>query len=502
MADRQFVAPFGSKATPADWLLPASLQIIPKAAWASFNGAFAAGAFKPCLRIISDSGHVAAEAVSDVIVQAGGSADVSWFPGVDEDAEQVAPFTAGTWTRVAEPLISPTVAWEGVGVQEPDVHYEAGTWKMWYSSASVTGGIGYASCTSDPTIPANWTKFAGNPVLGAGGSGIAGFSARQHVRKVSGTYHCFYSDAVGGGNLKRSTSANGTTWAAPTTAIASGAVAGVNGWANSDLYFDGTSWFLFVEGNIGAGPVHQWAPYLFKNTAITGDGAWVVQNGGAPLSSLQVSGYDNGYGQGLSIAEIDGTDTFQLGAPYVLWCHASKATNPVTSDIMHAYGVAPSFTTWTPVSTFDLLHNGGTFEQSQAADPNVLQVSGKSYLFFTGENANTLAGYINLATFDGTLLQFLNGSQGSGTLVALTSSGGTLALTNPSGPTTNIEIPPSGVTAATYGDAYSSPQVTVAADGITTLASTVPIIGLAPLANAAIPDLIFTAAGDVVMAPG
>lgn len=82
MPDRQFVAPFGSKAAPADWLLPASLQIVPKAAWAQFNGAGASGAFKPCLRIISDSGHIAAEAVSETIVAAGASADVTWFPGV------------------------------------------------------------------------------------------------------------------------------------------------------------------------------------------------------------------------------------------------------------------------------------------------------------------------------------------------------------------------------------------------------------------------------------
>ena len=86
MPDRQFVAPFGAKQAPADWVLPASLEILPKIAWASFDGSGAAGAFKPCLRLISDSGHVAAEAVSEIVVAAGASADVTWFPGVDEDA--------------------------------------------------------------------------------------------------------------------------------------------------------------------------------------------------------------------------------------------------------------------------------------------------------------------------------------------------------------------------------------------------------------------------------
>lgn len=89
MADRQFVAPFGNKQAPADWVLPASLEILPKLAYAHFDGTSAAGTFLPCLRFISDSGHVAVEAVSEEQVVAGASADVSWFPGVDEDITTV-----------------------------------------------------------------------------------------------------------------------------------------------------------------------------------------------------------------------------------------------------------------------------------------------------------------------------------------------------------------------------------------------------------------------------
>lgn len=84
MPDRQYVAPFGDKAVPADWVLPAALEFMPKLAYASFNGAAAGGSFKPCLRLISDSGHVAAEAVADTIVAAGASADVTWFPAVSQ----------------------------------------------------------------------------------------------------------------------------------------------------------------------------------------------------------------------------------------------------------------------------------------------------------------------------------------------------------------------------------------------------------------------------------
>ena len=79
MADRQFKVG-GMQSCPADWTLPASLQIILKTAYASFNGSGAASSFLPCLRIKSDSGDVAFEAVAQTQVAAGASADVTWFP--------------------------------------------------------------------------------------------------------------------------------------------------------------------------------------------------------------------------------------------------------------------------------------------------------------------------------------------------------------------------------------------------------------------------------------
>ena len=157
------------------------------------------------------------------------------------------------------------------------------------------------------------------------------------------------------------------------------------------------------------GPLNQWSPYLFKNSSISGDGSWAVQNGGNPLTSLQVSGYNVGYGQGPVIAEIDGTLTFSIGGTFVLWTHASATGSPSTSDIYHSLSNDTGFVSWVPQSPFDLIHNGSTFEPSQVADPCVLQVTGQSYLFFSGQNANTAAGYINLATYNGTLAQFLAG---------------------------------------------------------------------------------------------
>jgi hypothetical protein len=69
----------------------------------------------------------------------------------------------------------------------------------------------------------------------------------------------------------------------------------------------------------------------------------------------------------------------------------------------------------------------------------------------------------------------------------------------------NSDLPASGVTAGTYGDAADVAQITVSAAGLITAATNVPVSAsgtvYAPLTNPAVPDLIFTADGDVIMAP-
>lgn len=59
----------------------------------------------------------------------------------------------------------------------------------------------------------------------------------------------------------------------------------------------------------------------------------------------------------------------------------------------------------------------------------------------------------------------------------LTSTGGTITVTTPTGPTTNVDLPASGVTAGTYGDATHVARVTIDAEGRATAASNVAITG-------------------------
>lgn len=58
----------------------------------------------------------------------------------------------------------------------------------------------------------------------------------------------------------------------------------------------------------------------------------------------------------------------------------------------------------------------------------------------------------------------------------LASPSGTLAVTNPAGPTTDVDLAPSGVAAGTYGDSSHSAEITVDADGRITAASNQSIV--------------------------
>lgn len=71
-----------------------------------------------------------------------------------------------------------------------------------------------------------------------------------------------------------------------------------------------------------------------------------------------------------------------------------------------------------------------------------------------------------------------SGGGGAGTISDITSTGGTITVTAPTGPTTNVDLPNSGVAGGTYGDASHVSQVTVSAEGIVTAASSIAISGL------------------------
>lgn len=80
MADQIFAD--GPIDAPAKYVVPGSSEIVPLAVQALLDGTNASGDFLPTLIFRSQAGHVIARVPVSTTVAAGGSAEVSWFPGV------------------------------------------------------------------------------------------------------------------------------------------------------------------------------------------------------------------------------------------------------------------------------------------------------------------------------------------------------------------------------------------------------------------------------------
>jgi len=306
---------------------------------------------------------------------------------------------ATPWHRATgNPILSASAAWEASGtvVQEPSVIYDSGTWKMWYTGGFNSPALGYASCTGDPTVAGNWTKYVSNPILGQG-TVVAGWVSGNNILKVGSTYYVFYYDASGGGNLKVSTSADGIAWATPTTAIEKGAVAWIpGGWANSFVWGSSGAWKMLVEGSatVGGGP--PWRISYATSSNSTPDSGWTVQ-GTNFLTSLVV---DNGGASGVPCLYNGGA---LINGRYQLWFHAGNGNY---TNIYHAYSTDAQ--NWTVTSRPELAQNGSTYETQQVADPEIIEHDNgdgttTSYLFYDGINNGAPTGYINVATYPSTL---------------------------------------------------------------------------------------------------
>lgn len=89
------ILPLGVEDAPAAFVLPASMEIIPKVIFAVFDGTAASGSFEPTLEIISDSGHAVARIPVATTVAAGGAAAVSWFRGLGRYLLNQVPVASG-----------------------------------------------------------------------------------------------------------------------------------------------------------------------------------------------------------------------------------------------------------------------------------------------------------------------------------------------------------------------------------------------------------------------
>lgn len=277
-----------------------------------------------------------------------------------------------SWTRAGAAILTATVGWETTAVVEPTIMHEGGVWKMWYRGGWSPAGIGYATCTGDPTHAANWTKYAGNPVIG-------GTAQQPTVIKVGSTYYIYY--AVSGGAWKVATSSDGISWGSASTALAT--TGAISQWANSAVWVEnGNEWHALLEGFNAS---NHWEIHLLTSS----DGiTWTQANGSNPLTSLRIH-VNGAYG---------GPNVSKSGSVYDVWYHAVNAAANLPTDIYHAHST--DLINWTQYTySPSLVHTGSGFEIDQVADPDEIQVYDIAYLFYDGDDNNNSTASIGVATF-------------------------------------------------------------------------------------------------------
>jgi hypothetical protein len=146
-----------------------------------------------------------------------------------------------------------------------------------------------------------------------------------------------------------------------------------------------------------------------------------------------------------------------------------------------AYVYEDDATGWRHIQSGDLPAGSGS----------PLTTKGDLYGFDTDNNRIPVGANNTVLTADSTQALGVKwaSAAGGGTVSNITSSGGTITVTSGSGPTANVDLPNSGVTASTYGDSTHVGQFTVSADGIVTGASNVAITGTGGGSNKNVPLL-------------
>lgn len=393
--DDQQVLVTGTASAPTHFTIPGNGQIQPKAIFAHFNGASAATAFVPALKVISDGGETVAICPCPTTVAAAGSADVSWFPHV----------------AVAEGAGTP-----GSGVTLEQFFYDTSTASV-SSSTVLASGVEYLITVQGTYSLWNVALDTGTPNADAMFPGSVAGRVSTQVGLDPDTIFA-YPSAVYPGPLGHA----------------------------SIFELNLGSGFVYVAPVGGPFATPQ-TNYLYR---------YQVTGAGATLGvRVRDNPFTDNYGKlQVTIEGVSGGSSGGGGGGSLL------PPTSVSSALLRAVSGVP---TW-------------------QAQPSITEADLSLSNVTTDDVSTTKHGFAPKAPNDAT--KFLDGTGAysvpstSGGITDLTSTGSTITVTSSTGPTANVDLPATGVTAGSYGSSTQVASIAVDARGRLTSASNVSISGI------------------------
>lgn len=476
--DDQQVLVTGQAAAPATFTVPGNGQITPRAVYAHFDGTAAAGSYKPALKITSDGGKLVGIypiSAADTLA-AGVSAEVSWFPRVaccpavgttssyNSFVTALGPWAywklaegAGATTAIDSSGHGRTMTIDtgAVTMGQPGLLLTNPTqtcsFSAWTAATNVSNfaSVATQAFTASSLSVEYWISTAGHApnTMALGALGRLD-TQRTWMVELNNSGQPIFSYIDGGAVTQTLTFAAGLD-----TSTTRHLVIVANG-STVSCYVDGVLFGTQAQPSALNTPATHTA-YLGQPIGGAGSRYYTGFMGPAvvydkALTAAQVAGlYATGSGSlsGGAVQSVTATD----GSVVV----SGTALNPtVATGSLDAIAAAhPAVANWsnnsnkiTSVTAGAATGEAATYEKTPAgivtAKGDVIVATGSHVATNVAVGANS-----TVLTADSTQASGVKwaAAGGTGTISSITSSGGTVVVTNAAGPTTNLEVASSAV---------------------------------------------------------
>lgn len=302
----------------------------------------------------------------------------------------------GKWVKMPwNPALAPTQAWETIlpddfSLQEPNLLYENGTYKLWYTGGYNKESIGYAT-SPDGLV---WSKCPINPVLGNGNGGEPATAARGYVVKVVDTYYLFYNST---GDEKLATSSDGIHWTSHGVIIRTTDWPWRGEFGNVCVWVEGAIWYMIFEAFYTGSQTWE------MGAATSADGRnWNLLSPN-PLRSMQIG--TGCYG---------GAMVIKSAGVYHCWYQAAAQSRTGDSTFLPTAiyrATSHDLVNWQVYSQIPVLSLTQEYEVDQVADPTIAEINGRCVMLWDGmdnfSKKSPQKGALGLATFNGPLTALL-----------------------------------------------------------------------------------------------